>query len=167
MTFETGKVGRQASGAVMAKDGDTVVYSTACTDRVRGTVLCWWRFVVVVIVVFLVVVGCGCCYCRCCVFCCGWLWLLLWSSLQLSRMVFFCAIFGGIDVAVVVAVVVVVSVELFPVAVVVVVVNVVALADVGLGFVLWSLLWFLLVVRFVLIGWLYRCFCCRCWHFCN
>ena len=34
LSFETGKVGRQASGAVMASDGDTVVYSTACTDKV-------------------------------------------------------------------------------------------------------------------------------------
>lgn len=34
LSFETGKVGRQASGAVMARDGETVVYSTACTDRV-------------------------------------------------------------------------------------------------------------------------------------
>ncbi|CAM9842027.1 unnamed protein product [Ascophyllum nodosum] len=33
LTFETGKIGRQASGAVMARDGDTVVYSTACTDK--------------------------------------------------------------------------------------------------------------------------------------
>lgn len=34
LSFETGKVGRLASGAVMARDGETVVYSTACTDRV-------------------------------------------------------------------------------------------------------------------------------------
>jgi len=32
LVFETGKVGRQASGAVMLTRGDTVVYSTACFD---------------------------------------------------------------------------------------------------------------------------------------
>ena len=37
LSFETGKVGRQASGAVMASDGETVVYSTACTDKVGRT----------------------------------------------------------------------------------------------------------------------------------
>ncbi|CAM9488034.1 unnamed protein product [Ectocarpus sp. 6 AP-2014] len=37
LSFETGKVGRQASGAVMARDGETVVYSTACTDRKTTT----------------------------------------------------------------------------------------------------------------------------------
>lgn len=34
LSFETGKIGRQAGGAVMARDGDTVVYSTACIDKV-------------------------------------------------------------------------------------------------------------------------------------
>jgi hypothetical protein len=33
MSFETGKVGRQASGAVMARTQDTIVYSTVCSER--------------------------------------------------------------------------------------------------------------------------------------
>ena len=33
MSFETGKVGRQASGAVMARTEDTIVYSTVCKER--------------------------------------------------------------------------------------------------------------------------------------
>lgn len=33
LAFETGKIGRQAGGAVMARDGETVVYSTACIDK--------------------------------------------------------------------------------------------------------------------------------------
>lgn len=33
MSFETGKIGRQAGGAVVARTGDTIVYSTACADR--------------------------------------------------------------------------------------------------------------------------------------
>jgi hypothetical protein len=33
MSFETGKIGRQASGAVVAKTGDTIVYSTVCCER--------------------------------------------------------------------------------------------------------------------------------------
>src|SRR6202040_3431290 len=32
LTFETGKIGRQAHGAVVARYGDTVVLSTACMD---------------------------------------------------------------------------------------------------------------------------------------
>ena len=31
--FETGKMGRQAAGAVVARTGDTVVYSTVCIER--------------------------------------------------------------------------------------------------------------------------------------
>ena len=30
MSFETGKIGRQASGSVVAKTMDTMVYSTVC-----------------------------------------------------------------------------------------------------------------------------------------
>lgn len=33
MNFETGKMGRQAGGAVVAKTGDTMVYSTVCSER--------------------------------------------------------------------------------------------------------------------------------------
>jgi polyribonucleotide nucleotidyltransferase len=33
LSFETGKVGRQASGSVMTKMGDTVVYATVCAER--------------------------------------------------------------------------------------------------------------------------------------
>ena len=33
MSFETGKIGRQASGAVFAKTEDTIVYSTVCHER--------------------------------------------------------------------------------------------------------------------------------------
>jgi hypothetical protein len=33
MSFETGKIGRQASGAVVGTYGDSMVYSTACFDR--------------------------------------------------------------------------------------------------------------------------------------
>jgi hypothetical protein len=33
MSFETGKIGRQAGGAVVARIEDTIVYSTACADR--------------------------------------------------------------------------------------------------------------------------------------
>ncbi|CAN0440646.1 unnamed protein product, partial [Discosporangium mesarthrocarpum] len=32
-TFETGKVGRLAGGAVLGQYGDTVAYSTACADK--------------------------------------------------------------------------------------------------------------------------------------
>ncbi|GAB4816012.1 hypothetical protein N2152v2_003058 [Parachlorella kessleri] len=32
ITLETGEIGRQASGAVMATDGETMVYTTACAD---------------------------------------------------------------------------------------------------------------------------------------
>uniref|UniRef100_A0A1D1ZYT7 polyribonucleotide nucleotidyltransferase n=3 Tax=Auxenochlorella protothecoides TaxID=3075 RepID=A0A1D1ZYT7_AUXPR len=32
ITLETGEIGRQASGAVMARDGDTMIYTTACCD---------------------------------------------------------------------------------------------------------------------------------------
>lgn len=38
MTFETGRVGRQASGAVVASVSDTMVYSTVCMDREAGEV---------------------------------------------------------------------------------------------------------------------------------
>lgn len=33
ISFETGKIGRQASGAVVGQVGDTIVYSTACYER--------------------------------------------------------------------------------------------------------------------------------------
>ena len=33
LTFETGKIGRQAGGSVMAKMSDTHVYSTVCSER--------------------------------------------------------------------------------------------------------------------------------------
>lgn len=33
MSFETGKIGRQASGAAVARTGDTMVYSTVCNER--------------------------------------------------------------------------------------------------------------------------------------
>jgi hypothetical protein len=33
MTFETGKIGRQASGSVTAQLSDTIVYSTVCNER--------------------------------------------------------------------------------------------------------------------------------------
>lgn len=33
MTFETGKIGRQASGSVTTRMGDSIVYSTVCYDR--------------------------------------------------------------------------------------------------------------------------------------
>ena len=33
MSFETGKIGRQASGAVFARTEDTIVYSTVCHER--------------------------------------------------------------------------------------------------------------------------------------
>ena len=33
MTFETGKIGRQASGSVVAKMKDTMVYTTVCAER--------------------------------------------------------------------------------------------------------------------------------------
>lgn len=33
ITLETGEVGRQASGAVIATDGETVLYTTACSDN--------------------------------------------------------------------------------------------------------------------------------------
>ncbi len=33
MTFETGKIGRQASGSVTARMGDTIVYTTVCYER--------------------------------------------------------------------------------------------------------------------------------------
>jgi polyribonucleotide nucleotidyltransferase len=33
MLFETGKIGRQASGSVVARTGDTMVYTTVCFER--------------------------------------------------------------------------------------------------------------------------------------
>ena len=33
MSFETGKIGRQASGAVVATSADTMIYSTVCNER--------------------------------------------------------------------------------------------------------------------------------------
>lgn len=33
MYLETGKIGRQANGAVIARTGDTMVYSTVCFER--------------------------------------------------------------------------------------------------------------------------------------
>ena len=33
MSFETGKIGRQAAGAVVARTGDTMIYSTVCYQR--------------------------------------------------------------------------------------------------------------------------------------
>lgn len=33
ITLETGEVGRQASGAIIATDGETVLYTTACSDN--------------------------------------------------------------------------------------------------------------------------------------
>lgn len=33
MSFETGKIGRQAGGSVMARTMDTIVYSTVCSER--------------------------------------------------------------------------------------------------------------------------------------
>lgn len=33
MSFETGKIGRQADGAVMARTMDTMIYSTACYQK--------------------------------------------------------------------------------------------------------------------------------------
>lgn len=33
MSFETGKIGRQASGSVVAQLVDTMVYSTVCCER--------------------------------------------------------------------------------------------------------------------------------------
>ena len=33
MSFETGKIGRQASGSVVARMMDTIVYSTVCSER--------------------------------------------------------------------------------------------------------------------------------------
>jgi polyribonucleotide nucleotidyltransferase len=32
LTFETGRIGRQAGGAVLSRDGDTILYTTACAD---------------------------------------------------------------------------------------------------------------------------------------
>ncbi|CAM9252725.1 unnamed protein product [Chrysoparadoxa australica] len=36
ITFETGRIGRQAHGAVTVQDGDTVLYSTACAEGKPG-----------------------------------------------------------------------------------------------------------------------------------
>lgn len=33
MSFETGKIGRQAGGSVVAQTKDTIVYSTVCSER--------------------------------------------------------------------------------------------------------------------------------------
>ena len=33
MSFETGKIGRQAGGSVVAQTMDTIVYSTVCNER--------------------------------------------------------------------------------------------------------------------------------------
>lgn len=33
MSFETGKIGRQADGAVVARIADTIVHSTVCYDK--------------------------------------------------------------------------------------------------------------------------------------
>lgn len=38
MSFETGKIGRQADGAVVASSGDTIVYSTACYQKEESEV---------------------------------------------------------------------------------------------------------------------------------
>lgn len=36
ITIETGRIGRQANGAVMIRDGDTMVYATACAEEEAG-----------------------------------------------------------------------------------------------------------------------------------
>ncbi|CAM9410792.1 unnamed protein product, partial [Phaeothamnion confervicola] len=36
LTFETGRIGRQAHGAVLLTDGETVLYSTACAEPSGG-----------------------------------------------------------------------------------------------------------------------------------
>ena len=33
LSFETGKIGRQAAGSVVARTEDTIVYSTVCYER--------------------------------------------------------------------------------------------------------------------------------------
>ena len=33
ISFETGKIGRQAGGSVVARTGDTMVYTTVCCER--------------------------------------------------------------------------------------------------------------------------------------
>lgn len=38
MSLETGKIGRQADGAVVARSGDTIVYSTACYQKEASAV---------------------------------------------------------------------------------------------------------------------------------
>lgn len=38
MSLETGKIGRQADGAVVARSGDTIVYSTACYQKEESEV---------------------------------------------------------------------------------------------------------------------------------
>lgn len=33
MSFETGRMGRQAGGSVLGTTGDTMIYSTVCSER--------------------------------------------------------------------------------------------------------------------------------------
>eukprot|EP00953_Heterococcus_sp_UTEX-ZZ885_P033644 17485-Heterococcus_DN1.PRE.3 len=36
LIFETGRIGRQAHGAILSRDGDTMLYTTACADSSSG-----------------------------------------------------------------------------------------------------------------------------------